>query len=437
MRPKIFVCYRRQPAGGHAGRIRDDLADRFGKDQIFQDVTSLRAGARYRAEIEGAIATASVFLVVIHQGWSSHHAADGTRALDHPDDFVRLEIRAALSAGVRTIPVLIQGAKESQLANLPSDIASLAERQSRELRDTSWSSDMKALSDEIATIVPTRLKRILWIAAAVALVAMLAGAGFYRVRHWTSHEATTTTATTATTATTIAGTSRTLETKNEPVPSLPDFGVPANVRALTGPLIGIDMLPGRIEWQSFETSTIDFAYVAFVPSKKEQFQVFWSDLRQHGIRRGAYLTFYPARDPIKQADTFVEAVRLLDDDLPPTVDLEATLLEKANLSPAEIGAKLRACLQRLEARTGRRPIIYTVRTAWRSEYGDFSMYPLWVARITKTAPLLPLPGNWTNWKIWQVALETNVPALGVVDVDYFNGNRDAIDAFIAQSRVPH
>jgi hypothetical protein len=57
----------------------------------------------------------------------------GRRRLDNPDDFVRLEIEAALTRGVRVIPVLVNGAGMPGVNDLPLGMQGLARRQAVEL----------------------------------------------------------------------------------------------------------------------------------------------------------------------------------------------------------------------------------------------------------------------------------------------------------------
>jgi hypothetical protein len=40
----IFISYRREDSGGHAGRLCDRLTARFGDDRIFLDIQDIRPG---------------------------------------------------------------------------------------------------------------------------------------------------------------------------------------------------------------------------------------------------------------------------------------------------------------------------------------------------------------------------------------------------------
>jgi hypothetical protein len=40
----IFISYRRDDTEGYAGRLFDDLCERFGKDSVFMDVAGIEPG---------------------------------------------------------------------------------------------------------------------------------------------------------------------------------------------------------------------------------------------------------------------------------------------------------------------------------------------------------------------------------------------------------
>jgi hypothetical protein len=55
---RIFISYRRDDAAGHAGRIADQLADRYGAEAISMDVETIGAGEDFVAGIDAAISDA-------------------------------------------------------------------------------------------------------------------------------------------------------------------------------------------------------------------------------------------------------------------------------------------------------------------------------------------------------------------------------------------
>jgi hypothetical protein len=75
-----------------------------------------------RRVITGAVQSCAVLLAVIGGRWLEAAGPDGRR-LDDPDDFVRLEIEAALARGVRVIPVLVDGTTMPRPDQLPASLA--------------------------------------------------------------------------------------------------------------------------------------------------------------------------------------------------------------------------------------------------------------------------------------------------------------------------
>ena len=100
----IFISYRRDDAEGQAGRLFEDLANTFGAERVFMDVTGIEPGRDFRRVIERQIASCSVLLAIIGKDWLTASDDKGARRLDDPLDFVRLETSSALTRGERGPP---------------------------------------------------------------------------------------------------------------------------------------------------------------------------------------------------------------------------------------------------------------------------------------------------------------------------------------------
>ncbi|MEA2008972.1 MAG: toll/interleukin-1 receptor domain-containing protein, partial [Chloroflexota bacterium] len=105
----IFISYRRVDTAYAAGRLYDRLSARFGEENIFMDVEGLDPGVNFVETIEEAVASCNVLIALIGSQWLTVKAQQGGRRLDNPEDFVRLEIAAALKRNIRVIPILVQG----------------------------------------------------------------------------------------------------------------------------------------------------------------------------------------------------------------------------------------------------------------------------------------------------------------------------------------
>lgn len=143
--PRIFISYRRKD-GAHAGRLSDRLIEHFGRAQIFQDIDSIPPGADFAEEIADAVASCQVLLALIGDGWLKIKDEEGRRRLDNPEDYVRLEIEAALSRNIRVIPILIDGAKMPRADQLPSSLAGLARRQALKLSAESFNFNTRPIA---------------------------------------------------------------------------------------------------------------------------------------------------------------------------------------------------------------------------------------------------------------------------------------------------
>ena len=93
---RIFISYRRGETAYPAGWLFDRLVQHFGAVQIFKDVDSIELGDDFVEVITRAVGSCDVLLALIGDQWLTVTDVNGRRRIDDPDDFVRLEIQAAL-----------------------------------------------------------------------------------------------------------------------------------------------------------------------------------------------------------------------------------------------------------------------------------------------------------------------------------------------------
>jgi TIR domain-containing protein len=145
MAAKVFIGYRRDDSAGHAGRVRDRLEREFGQDLLFMDVDAIPLGVNFIKVLREEVARCDVLLAVIGPNWLNARDEEGNRRLDSPDDFLRIEIAAALQRDIPVIPILLDGAKVPKADQLPKDLQELAVRNALDVRHTSFHSDMDKL----------------------------------------------------------------------------------------------------------------------------------------------------------------------------------------------------------------------------------------------------------------------------------------------------
>ena len=178
----VFISYRRDDTAGYAGRLYDALAAHFGRDLVFIDVDSIRAGDNFVDVIDRWIASSSVVIVLIGKTWLNSAGAHGRR-LDDPHDFVRLEVASALRQKIPVIPVLVGGAKMPAPDDLPAPLAPLAQINAIEIFDQLFRDSVRHLIEALRPFVyprpffwrwskpvPSRLKLWLWATVLVVVV---------------------------------------------------------------------------------------------------------------------------------------------------------------------------------------------------------------------------------------------------------------------------
>jgi hypothetical protein len=116
----------------------DDMQEEFVPEQIFRDIEAIEAGADFIEVIDQAVGSCAILLVLIGPRWLGATDSKGNRRLEDPNDFVRLEITAALTRhGIKVIPVLVGGATMPAAEDLPGPIKPLARYQAHVRSPTS------------------------------------------------------------------------------------------------------------------------------------------------------------------------------------------------------------------------------------------------------------------------------------------------------------
>jgi TIR domain len=142
---RIFISYRRDDTAYPAGWLYDQLEDHFGAAQIFKDVDSIELGDDFARVIKRAVGSCDVLLALIGDQWLTVTDDRGRQRLDDPNDFVRLEIKTALTRKIRVIPILIDGATMPRADQLPSSLARLVRYQALELSSNRFDRDVADL----------------------------------------------------------------------------------------------------------------------------------------------------------------------------------------------------------------------------------------------------------------------------------------------------
>jgi len=126
--PKIFISYRRVDSQAMAKLIQLSLAKRFGKKNVFLDTSTLTVGLWWQ-QIQKALHQADIVVVVIGPKWES----EIQRRLNHPDDYVREEVKIAIRENKTIVLAFVDGVKGVDKTILPNGIQSLPDYEGFEI----------------------------------------------------------------------------------------------------------------------------------------------------------------------------------------------------------------------------------------------------------------------------------------------------------------
>lgn len=203
--------------------------------------------------------------------------------------------------------------------------------------------------------------------------------------------------------------------------------------------LGVDVstYQGTLDWNTAAAFDVEFAFIKAtegVSITDSQFSANWENAAKAGVLRSAYHYYTHDVDPVAQADHFLDVVGT-GFDLPLALDLEEG---KGVPPPNQLAANVKAFLDRVEEKSGRRPIIYTMASFWMTYMPAVSWatdYDLWVANWNVSTPLLPPP--WTTWKFWQFKANEPVPGKTKrVDLNWFAGSSADLRAYAGGSTAP-
>jgi lysozyme len=199
-----------------------------------------------------------------------------------------------------------------------------------------------------------------------------------------------------------------------------------------GAIPGIDVshFQAHVDWSAVAGTGVRFAFAKASEGIAVPDQYFldnWNGTKAAGLLRGAYHFFHPNADPQAQATNFLKRLAaanggtplLAVGDLPAALDIEVT----DGASTAALLAGANAWLAAVQAATGKRPIVYTYPSFWKTTLGNpqiLADYPLWIAHMSVPSP--SVPGSWQKWAFWQFdkQLHPGVPS-PVTDLNAFNG----------------
>jgi lysozyme len=188
---------------------------------------------------------------------------------------------------------------------------------------------------------------------------------------------------------------------------------------------GIDVshYQGKVDWEAVKQGSNSDFPIEFVFMKAteggdladEEFEANFEKAGQCGFIRGAYHFFSPKTDPLKQADYFINNVKLKSGDLPPVLDVETV----GKGSAEKLRSGVLAWLKRVERHYGVKPIIYASYKFKERYLNDsvFDSYPYWIAHYYVDS--VRYEGRWQFWQHSDVGTVSGID--NDVDLNVFNG----------------
>jgi lysozyme len=181
---------------------------------------------------------------------------------------------------------------------------------------------------------------------------------------------------------------------------------------------------GAIDWASVAAAGISFAFAKATEGKTfkdRKFNTNYTEMKNHGIIRGAYHFFHPNIDARAQAENFLQLVQTVGTgDLPPALDVEVN----DNKTTSDIIQGIQVWMDVVSKALQCNPIIYTSASFWNANLhgtDTFDQHPLWVAHYT-SKPQPNIPRGFSSHAIWQFSEEGSVSGIGgKVDLNRFNG----------------
>lgn len=117
-------------------------------ENVFMGIHTIRpVGAEDILKIlETQVEKSDIMLVLIEKQWiSATDPETGRRKLDNRHDFVRIEVRKALSHGIPVVPVLLNGAPMPDRDALPEDMKELARQNAAFVEFGTFDADIERL----------------------------------------------------------------------------------------------------------------------------------------------------------------------------------------------------------------------------------------------------------------------------------------------------
>ena len=136
-----------------AHAIYDTLNDAF-PNRIFFDVDKISPGSNFAELLKGVLQSCAVVIPIIGTHWLRVADKEGRPRLDNPNDWVRIELEAALSRkDVAIFPVLLSGTQMPGEIDLPESLRAIARHEAIAITPKTFRSEVEKLVQAVGRVL--------------------------------------------------------------------------------------------------------------------------------------------------------------------------------------------------------------------------------------------------------------------------------------------
>jgi lysozyme len=201
--------------------------------------------------------------------------------------------------------------------------------------------------------------------------------------------------------------------------------------------VGIDLshFQGRIKWGDVgvlnDSTNLDFVVLRATMGSNSidnRFVENWNALKDSSISIGAYHYYRPNENSTRQANNYINNVKLTKGNMVPILDIE----QQSSIQPMSLLRRgLLNWLKIIEKHYGVKPIIYTGDNFYNTFLNrpEFNKYQKWIANYNYVNnPKV------TDWSLWQFSDAVKVNGINeLVDLNVFNGDKSTFRGFVIQN----
>lgn len=199
------------------------------------------------------------------------------------------------------------------------------------------------------------------------------------------------------------------------------------------PVRGVDVshYQGNVNWNQLQAQGVMFAYIKATEGSSYQdsaFQTNWANVNLTEIRAGAYHFFSFESSGLDQAENYINVVTVIDDMLPPVIDVEPYGKYKTLKDNADVVCEIKDWLNAVEAKFGMKPVIYTTEAFYAeciaSEFPD---HDIWIRSVYKQ------PSKSVQWTFWQYSSRVRLNGYDgeerFIDMNTFHGTTEEFEKY--------